>query len=300
MRLTNSELTGLFSKPGLANAVPAPKAAPAQPRRCGREVARANELKCMKMVAHYGHARPAEIARFAWPTARYGEQVARRTLRRLVSQGLLLERRNALGSRSVCVTRAGAAWLDLRGVPAQQTLELSSVAGPTFFHRTMATRYLVERQVAGFQVAGEYLMLRRQLPFSIDALSKALKKMPDGLIWQRSKADGTVALELLEVEVSRKPRAEIEACLSWASYVGTQHSADSSVKVAGVVFVFDRSLNHAKRLLLAANSLWGGRPLAERVTLERRVKLVAVEMRDPLVWVGYSVTTLHELRERRV
>ena len=43
--------------------------------------------------------------------------------------------------------------------------------------------------------------------------------------------------------------------------------------------------------LLAATSLWGHRPLQERVTLERRVKLVAVALRDPLVWVGSSVTT---------
>lgn len=40
--------------------------------------------------------------------------------------------------------------------------------------------------------------------------------------------------------------------------------------------------------------------MAERVTLEKRVKLVAVELRDPLVWVSSSVTTLHELRARGV
>ena len=300
MRFTDSELTGLFSKAPPVNAtLPAPKASRTQPRRCGREVARSNELRCMRMIAQFGHARPAEIARSAWPTARYGEQVARRTLRRLVSQGLLLERRNALGSKSLCVTRAGAAWLDLRGVPAQHTLDLSSVAGPTFFHRTMATRYLVERQLTGFHVAGEYLLLRRQLPFSLDGLAKALRKLPDGLVWQR-KPDGTVAVELIEQEAAPKARAEIEKCLRAAEYVGAALSADGTVKVAGVIFVFDRSLNHARRVLLAANSLWGGRPLAERVTLERRVKLVGVEMRDPLVWVSSSVTTLHELRERGI
>ncbi len=133
-------------------------------------------------VAHFGHARVVELARAGWPTARYGEQVCRRTVQRLLRQGLLRERRNPLGSKSLCLSRPGAAWLELRGIKAQQTLELSSVAGPTFFHRTMGTRYLIERQVAGCQVAGEYLILRRQLPFSIDELTKVLQRLPDGLL----------------------------------------------------------------------------------------------------------------------
>lgn len=277
-----------------------PKAQRPSPQRCGREVARENELKCVKTVALYGHVRVAELARAVWPAARFGEQVCRRTVRRLVQQGLLLERRNALGSKSLCLTRPGASWLELRGIPAQQTLELSSVSGPTFFHRTMATRYLVERQVTGSQVAGEYLILRRQLPFSIDRLAKTLQKLPDGLVWQRSKLDGSIAVELVEQEAAPKARAEIEKALKAATLVGSALSADGRVKLAGVVFVYDRSLNHARRLLLAANSLWGGRPMAERVTLEKRVKVVAVELRDPLVWVSSSVTTLHELRMRGV
>jgi hypothetical protein len=217
----------------------------------------------------------------------------------MVKQGLLLERRNALGSKSLCLTRGGAAWLDARGVQAQHTLDLSSVAGSTFFHRTLATRYLIERQVAGYQVAGEYQILRRKLPFSIDGLAKALRKLPDGLVWQR-KSDGTVAVEIVEQEAAAKARSELEKCLRAAEYVGTSLSKDGTAKVAGLVFVYDRSLNHARRILLAANSIWGGRTLAERATLESRVKLVAVELREPLVWVSSSVVTLHEFRTRVV
>jgi hypothetical protein len=161
----------------------------------------------------------------------------------------------------------------------------------------MATRYLIERQIAGHQVAGEYLILRRKQPFDIDGVARALRKLPDGLAWQR-RADGTVLVDFIEQEAAAKARAEIERCLKAAEFVGTSLSADGSYRVGGVVFVFDRSLNHARRLLLAASSLWGGRTLAERTTLERRVTLVAVELREPLVWVGYSVTTLHDLRMR--
>lgn len=299
MRFTNAIVAELLSKAAPLGSTHALPVARVRELRCGREVARANELKCVRAVSHYGHLRVAELARCVWPMARFGEQVARRTVRRLVQEGLLLERRNALGSKSLCLTRTGASWLDLRGVTAHHTLDLSSVSGPTFFHRTMATRYLIERQVAGCQVAGEYLILRRQLPFSIDGLAKALRKLPDGLVWQR-RTDGSLAVDLVEQEAAPKARAEIEKCLRAAEYVGSPLSSDGVFKVGGLVFVYDRTLNHGRRLLLAANSLWGGRPEAERMTLERRVKLVSVELREPLLWVGCDVTTLHDLRKRGI
>lgn len=284
--------------------VPASAAPPAvikSPRvtykKCGREVARQNEFATMKTIARFGHARVAEIARSVWPKARYAEQLARRTVARLVAQGFLLGRRNAFGSASYCMTRRGAAWLDARGVEAQHTLDLSSVAGPTFFHRTLATRYLIERQVEGYKVAGEYLLLRRKTPFPIDGLVKALRKLPDGMVWMR-RHDGVIAVELVELEAAAKARAELEKCLKAAEFVGQPLDKGGTYRIAGLVFVFDREQNHARRLLLAANSLWSGRSAAERGALERSVKLVAVELRPPLVWVGSNTTTLHDLRKR--
>ena len=82
--------------------------------------------------------------------------------------------------------------------------------------------------------------------------------------------------------------------------MGRALDAQGRYRLGGVVFVYDRDLNHAKRILLAASSLWGSRPQSERVALERRVRLVAVELRDPLVWVGCSTTTVHDLRRRGV
>lgn len=144
MKLHSDSLLGLLTRPAVPTTTALPRPVP---RRSGRETARLNEFNVMKAVAQFGHLRVIELARAVWPQARYGEQLARRTVARLVAQGLLLERRNALGSRSLCLTRGGAAWLDARGVEAQHTLDLSSVAGSTFFHRTLATRYLIERQV---------------------------------------------------------------------------------------------------------------------------------------------------------
>lgn len=294
MKLPTTDLHGLLSKP----TTPSPSSKQRQtPKRGGREVARANELKSMKAVAQFGHLRISELARAVWPLARYGEQLARRTAARLVGQGLLLERRNALGSKSLCLTRGGATWLEVRGVEARHTLDLSSMAGSTFFHRTLATRYLIERQVEGFRVAGEYLLLRRKTPFPIDPLVKALRKLPDGMVWQL-RADGSMVIELVEQEAAAKARQELEKCLRAAEFVGQSLDVEGRYRIGGLVFVFDRELSHARRIALAAASLWGNRSQAERVALEKRVKLVAVELHAPLVWVSSSTVTLHEWRQR--
>lgn len=297
MKLPTHDLHGLLSKP--ITATPSPQAPRQVARRSGRDVARLNELKAMKAVAAFGHLRITELARAVWPQARYAEQLARRTAARLVAAGLLLERRNALGSRSLCLTRGGAAWLELRGVEAQHTLDLSSVAGSTFFHRTLATRYLIERQVEGCTVAGEYQLLRCKTPFPADALVKALRKLPDGVVWRRG-ADGQATVELVEQEASAKARPELERCLKAAEFVGRALDAEGRYRIGGLVFVFDRELSHARRILLAATALWGHLPQVERAKLEKRVKLVAVELRDPLVWVSSSVVTLQEFRQRGV
>jgi hypothetical protein len=169
------------------------------------------------------------------------------------------------------------------------------VSGSTFFHRTLATRFLIERQIAGQHVAGEYLILRRKLTFPIEALTRKIRKLPDGFCWSRM-ADGSMGVEFVEQEASAKARAELEKCLRAAELHGHRLDSPGKYRVAGLVFVFDRELNHAHRILLAATSLRGSKSNGERIALERRVKLVSVELRDPLLWVSSKVTTLHDLR----
>lgn len=297
MQISDGEIIGLLSgRPALqTKATHRVAKRDHSPTRSGRDVARSNELSCVIAVSKWGHLRIQEIARAVWPKAKFAEQLAARTVRRLTKQGLLLERRNALGGRSLCLTRAGVAWLEVRGIEAQHTLDLTSVSGPTFFHRTFATRYLIERQNAGQHVAGEYLILRRKLPFKIEALSRALRKLPDGFSWSRMP-DGTMAVEIVEQEAASKARGELEKCLRAAAYVGSSLPGDTVYKLSALVFVFDGSLSHARRILLAATSLWGNKPALERITLEKRVKLVHVELRPPLVWVSQRVMTLHDFR----
>lgn len=104
MKLPSHDLNGLLSKPATPN--PAPKRRQA-PKRSGREIARANELKAMQAVARFGHLRIAELAPAVWPLARYGEQLARRTAARLVGQGLLWRGAMPWGPRACASPEAG-------------------------------------------------------------------------------------------------------------------------------------------------------------------------------------------------
>ena len=87
MRVSTDLLDGLLR-------APAPK--PKQPT--SRERAAANKLRVLQAVAEHGHLRCVDLAAACWPGARYGEQMAQRTVRGLVETGELMPRRNAHGN----------------------------------------------------------------------------------------------------------------------------------------------------------------------------------------------------------
>jgi len=264
----------------------------------GRDTARANEIRVGAAVAKYGHLRVAEIARVVWPGANYPEHMAQRTCRRLVIAGYLMARRNALGGTSYVLTRAGAGWLALHRIDARHTLELSSVGGATFIHRTLATRFLIERAIQGARVAGEYEMAKRSPPFSIEWLVKALKKLPDGIVWRQDSA-GRIGFEWVEVENAAKPKTELLRLLRVAMYAGQTIDGERNARLTRLIIVFDAALNHASQLMRAADELWGDFSPERRAQYENSVHLVSVNLRAPLVWVSHASITLHEYRQRR-
>lgn len=130
MRLSPDALAGVLRPPP-----PKPK----QPT--SRERAAANRLAVLRAVAAHGHLRCADLAAACWPGARYGLQMAQRTVRVLVEQtGELLARRNCHGGTSVVLTRKGVAALELHGVAARHGLDLASVSGPTYAHFALTAR----------------------------------------------------------------------------------------------------------------------------------------------------------------
>lgn len=296
MSLDHDTLTSLLRPARQAQAQAAPRKS-THLTLCGRARASRNEFDCMKALALLGHARVAEISRLVWPKAAYAEQMASRTMARLRDAGLTLSRRNACGSHSWVVTRKGAAWLEERGVQARHTLDLSSVAGSSFAHRTLGSRFLIEQRLAGFAVAGEYQLAVGSQPFDIGPLCKKLGKASDGLFWRKG-ANGHHSVWWTEVENAPKALGELQRVLAVAEHTGTTLGT-ANAHLAGLTVVVDASLNHAQRLLRAATERWGDRDAASRTALESRVQVVLVDIRPPLVWAGHRTVNLLELHQRR-
>ena len=119
VRVSSDFLGGLLRPPQ-----PKPKLPPS------RERAAANRLRVLRTVVEHGHLRCADLGAACWPGAKFGEQMAQRTVRALVQSGELMARANALGGTSFVLTRPGAAALEVRGIDAHHGLNLA-VSGAT-------------------------------------------------------------------------------------------------------------------------------------------------------------------------
>ncbi|MBW8848495.1 MAG: hypothetical protein JF607_26465 [Burkholderiales bacterium] len=275
MRLSPDALAGLLRPPP-----PKPK----QPT--SRERAAANRLAVLRAVAAHGHLRCADLAAACWPGSRYGLQMAQRGVRGLVEAGELLARRNAHGSTSYVLTRPGAAALELHGVAARHGLDLASVSGPTYAHHALTARWCLHKQAQGFDAWSEYAVLTGQAPVSAQQLRTRLRKMPDAVLVKGTQ------LWLVETESAPKATAELVRIVSLAEHVGRRLHPELPYTLAGVVVLFDATLNHAARVAKAARERWGSLSAADQALLASRVTLAAADIGLPLVWRGCAETPL--------
>ena len=259
-------------------------AAPKQPT--SRERAAANRLGVLRAVAAHGHLRCADLGAACWLGARYGLQMAQRTVRGLVEAGELLARRNAHGSVSYVLTRPGAAALELHGVPARHGLDLASVSGPTYAHHALTSRWCLHRQAQGFEAWSEHALVNGYAPATAQQLLARFHKMPDAVVIKGTR------LRLVETESAPKATPELVRIVSLAEHVGQRVNAALPYTLAGVVVLFDATLNQAARVAKAARERWGHRSAADQAVLASRVALARADIGLPLVWRGCTEASL--------
>jgi hypothetical protein len=270
MRVSSDALAGLLRPPP-----PKPK----QPT--SRERAAANRLNVLRAVAEHGSLRCTDLAAACWPGARYGEQMAQRTVRALVAAGELMPRRNALGGTSVVCTRPGAAALEMRGIVAHHGLDLA-VSGPAFRHSALTARWCLHKRSQGFQTFTEYAIAQGRAPLSRELLFQRLGRHVDAVLVKGDK------LYACETESSPKSTADLMRIAAMAELVGRKLHPDSPLILAGLFIVFDAEQNHAGRLARAARERWARYSAADQAVLASRVTLARVELGLPLVWRGCS------------
>jgi hypothetical protein len=250
MRLTPDLLDGLLRAPA-----PKPKLLPS------RERAAMNRLRVLQAVAEHGHLRCADLAATCWPGARYGQQMAQRTVRALVEAGDLKARVNALGSgQSLVLTRPGVAALELHGIEAHHGLDLA-VSGATYRHTALTSRWCIYKQTQGFQAYTEYAIANGRAPLSREALFKRLGRHVDAALVKGDK------LFACETESAAKATADLMRICAMAEHVGRRLHPDLPLVLGGVFVVFDCEQNHAQRIAKAARERWSR--LADDNYLER-------------------------------
>jgi hypothetical protein len=264
-----------------------------------RLVAQRNELSILQIVRDYGHLRRSEIARAVWPHSTQGvaEKMAYRTVSRLIESGNLRDRPNSLGGRSVVLTSRGASVLRSVGVQAHDGHELSSVAGPQFYHRTIGTRYLIERSTQGHASYGEYALSKCWAPVGVPEFRARYGKLPDGIVvvpGAERGYDGNVqAADWIEVESSYKPEQELFRIFEVAWKAGTCLGRSESLILDRVVFVYDESQRHENQIVASLKRYMRTHPANE--TLLSSIVFVRCKLSLPLVWLGHSELDYRQL-----
>ncbi|MGZ3182073.1 MAG: hypothetical protein ACXU8N_06490 [Telluria sp.] len=261
-------------------------------RQCGRQIAMENEIAVLTVIRQFGHLRTAEIAAAVWPDAKYSEQLAQRTLRRLAAKSEVLQRVNTLASRSWVLAAGGASRLELFGTSARHGRDIVGVAGSTFVHRTLATAYLVHRATLGDASYGEYALAHGLGPVTRQQLTGQFNKAPDGLTVRGAQA------YWVEVEASAKPLDELKSVLRVAERVGQPLSKGAAISLAGLHIVFDRRQDHGRRIVRAAREQWGDLPRQLQENMCSRITVVLADVRAPLRISGFENLSLLSLRRQ--
>lgn len=215
-------------------------------------------------------------------------------------QGDIIRRKNSLGGSSFVLSSGGAKKLEVLGYPCRHGRDIVGVAGATFFHRTLATRYLIEKLLQGYAVFGEYALAHGQAPITLEKLADVIGKVPDGIV---VRAVTTPAgkkqrlVDILETEMSAKPMEELKKVLRVALRRKALLDDEYAVIVNQLYILFDESQNHARRILRAAEEVWTDRNITNPGELESNIILVPATLGFPLQWQGYREISLRDYRK---
>lgn len=154
-----------------------------------------NTLAILTFIHRFGWLTSRMLAALVWPTAKQAPAMARRAVRALAEQKLLLKRALPEGGDCYTLSAAGARWLNEReGVTAKSGTSLQ-LGNPV--HRACSNWYLISRLLAGDAIWTEYEIQTGRAP-----VANVSGKVPDGLI------DTPFGLIWVEVENAWKSRAE--------------------------------------------------------------------------------------------
>lgn len=264
----------------------------------GRTVADDNELRVLTYVRNFGHLRRQEIALACWPNSshRSAKEMANRTVSRLLKNGGLIEKANSLGGRSLILGTKGVSRLMSLDIHSQVGHELA-FDGPQFFHRTLGTAYLLEKNRLGHQVFGEYAILKGWSPVNRDFLRQRYGKVPDGLIVYSGESlglDGMQAADWVEVESAFKSYDEVKKALG-VLLLSSSLTVDEQLSLEKLVFVYDNRQRHDSQILRYIQRFLKENPSVDASLVTQNIVFASCFVDVPFSWHGVQEVTASEL-----
>lgn len=269
----------------------------------GRAVAVANKLKILKAVRLFGHLRRSEIGMAVWPetSENSAKIMAYRTVKSMLKDGLLLEKRNTLGGHSLVLTTKAVSYLRNYDIAANDGYNLA-VDGPQFYHRLLGTCYLLERAKLGDVVFGEYSIMKKWAPLTREESKIRFKKVPDGLIALSGAIHGIQedvrVLDWIEIESAYKPYADVEMALNL--FKGSSYLNDSGSLILGkLVFVCDSRQHHDRRLLRFVRKFLKNNPALDAESVLKEIIIAKCYIDVPFVWRGVEEKSVWDILVER-
>lgn len=253
-----------------------------------------NELAVLTLLHRYGHVRQTDIGRAVWPKSAIttAKSMTARTLARLMKSKQVFRMGNPLGGYSYLLTWIGA---NRVGLSLEDDVRsgrgITSVTGPHFIHRTLGTRYLIEKEADGLTAYGEYAIYRGLAGLNRDTFTKPFKKIPDGLVLVngtvRGLDPGITAVDWVEVESYYKPPVERRKIIALCEKFGTWIDRDRKLLLDRIVFVYSSMNAHEPSLLSGIDSYVREHKITNPQILSKIV-LARCDIRPPFIWVGYT------------
>jgi len=268
-------------------------------KKDGRHAREVNRLKVLKALRLFGHLRRQEVAAAVWPhsSAASAYIMACRTITLLLDEEMVLEKPNSLGGSSFVLAAKGVNALRSQDLVSQEGYTLAS-DGPQFFHRTLGTSYLLEKARGGYEVFGEYAVIKGMSPVRRDFLRDKFKKVPDGLIVYDSALmglrNGVRSADWVEVESAYKTYDELEKSLSLLTK-NSELNADGSLLLNKLVFVFDSRQKHDRPVLRAARQFLREHPNLTKEVVLAEIVLAKCFIAPPFAWQGMVEASALEL-----
>ena len=264
----------------------------------GRALAFENEFAFLNLVHRYGHVRHADIARSLWPRSSrvVAKTMVGRTSSRLLRNNEITRVFNPIGGFSYLLTPSGARKLGASLDPDDEDdvrsgTGLRSVFGPQFMHRTIGTRYLIEKEIEGFTAYGEYALFRGHDGISREMFVEKFRKVPDGLVLAKGQTRGydpdITLVDWIEVENYYKPPQEREKILEIAMKSGTWLDTDRKLMLHRVVFVYLSINAHQRSIVSGVEKFIRAHGIKDQFLLDSIV-LAECEVSPPFSWVGHT------------